>query len=112
MALEQTKFKPGRGGESQLCSCRESGTEHCAEKAAVHGHVCSQPEGHQLGSGNRITEPFRLEKPSETPNPPVPTAHIPQCHIPAALHTSVDGNPPPLGSSASACPLSFSQYPT
>lgn len=36
---------------------------------------------------HRITEPFRLEKGSETPpaHPPVPTAHVPQCHVPAAL---------------------------
>ena len=38
----------------------------------------------------RVIESLRLEKPSKIP---MPTAHIPQCHIPMALNTSRDGDP-------------------
>lgn len=58
--------------------------------------LCHEPRG-------RITQSFRLEKPSETHSPPS------QCHIPAALNTSVDGDCPPLSSCASTWLLSGEQ---
>ena len=47
---------------------------------------------------HRITESLRLEKTSHIPksNPTMPTAHVPQCHIPTG------GLPPSLGSCAAA----------
>ena len=41
----------------------------------------------------RVIESLRLEKPSKIP---MPTAHIPQCHIPMALNTPRDGDLPTL----------------
>ena len=47
----------------------------------------------------------RTVKAGKAPSVPSPLP-TPQCHIPAALNTSMDGDCPPLGSCASAWPLS------
>ena len=61
-----------------------------AEAAAMHSCTCPHSfvsQAQDFWKMHTVTELFRLEKPSEIPQPNhshpiVPTAHVPQCHIP------------------------------